>query len=312
MKVNINTLWKDAGYTTDLNKLYKLQDNYKPLEKLSKKEIKTFLDRQEVNQLFNRKPRKLVGHIVAYGGNELLQMDLLDFQKLKTRNRGYAWILIAVDVFTRYAYAIPLKKKTMTETRDGIVKLLSQLPKSQPLPKRIISDNGNEFLNKEVGELFDLYNITHDTNEVGDHNALGIIDRFSRTIRERLERHFSVNKTDNWVDYIDDIVKSYNNTPHSTLHMRTPASILKDDEEILADNIDKGAYEYRAVPRLKVGDLVRKSLKKNIFSKGTKQQYTKETFKVTGVKIVNAELNDGSIQRIDSLLKVVPIEEVID
>eukprot|EP01059_Diplonema_ambulator_P010676 TRINITY_DN2068_c1_g2_i1.p1 TRINITY_DN2068_c1_g2~~TRINITY_DN2068_c1_g2_i1.p1 ORF type:complete len:224 (-),score=23.93 TRINITY_DN2068_c1_g2_i1:174-845(-) len=218
--VNINTLWKDAGYITDVDKLMALQKLY-PGDKLTRKLIKMFLERQEVNQLFHRQPPKLSGHIVAFKGNVLLQMDLLDFQKLKSSNRGYAWILLAVDVFTRYAYAIPLKRKTMGETRAGIVKLMDQLPKEQPLPRRFMSDNGNEFLNREVGALFDLSNIEHDTNEVGDPQALGIIDRFSRTIRERLERHFAVHHTKNWVDYIDEIVKSYNNTPHSTLHANT-------------------------------------------------------------------------------------------
>lgn len=304
--VNINTLWERSGYITDVGKLMTMAG---PDSTLTRASIKAFLDRQEVNQLFHRPPKRLSGHIVAFKGNDLLQMDLLDFQKLKRFNRGNAWILIAVDVFTRYAYAIPLKRKTMDEVHAGLLTLLQTLPGDQPLPKRFMSDNGTEFLNRRVEELFELYNIEHDTNEVGDHKALGIIDRFSRTIRERLERHFAVNETSNWVDHIAQIVASYNDTPHSTLNMRTPSSIEPADHEIYVDNIIKSATPLE--PRLKPGDQVRRELKRHVFSKGTKQRYTKEVFTVKEVKRVNVVLNDGSIERIERLLKVVPIEEVV-
>eukprot|EP01064_Diplonema_japonicum_P032814 TRINITY_DN6284_c0_g1_i2.p1 TRINITY_DN6284_c0_g1~~TRINITY_DN6284_c0_g1_i2.p1 ORF type:complete len:238 (+),score=9.76 TRINITY_DN6284_c0_g1_i2:839-1552(+) len=237
-------------------------------------------------------------------------MDLLDFQKLKRSNSGYAWILIAVDVFTRYAYAIPIKRKTKSETREGIVKLLDKLPKNHPLPKRFMSDNGPEFLNNEVSSLFDLYNIEHDTNEIGDHSALGIIDRFSRTVRERLEKHFAINKTSNWVVSLDKLIKAYNKTPHTTLHGRTPDSIEKNDMEILKDNLKKN-YSVEQT-RLKVGDQVRKALTRNVFSKGTKQRYSKETFTIERLKQVNAVLSDGSTERLENLIKVKDIEIVLD
>ena len=50
----------------------------------------------------------------------------------------------------------------------------------------ITSDNGTEFLNNKVLKFLDKQHIKHFNNEPGDHNTMGKIERFNRTLKQRL------------------------------------------------------------------------------------------------------------------------------
>ena len=80
-----------------------------------------------------------------------------------------------------------------------------------------ITDSGKEFLNRDVQDLFKQLKIRHATVEVGDHNALDIIDRFSRTIKD-----FTENNNVIWHDKLPDYMHAYNNSPHKGIFNLRP------------------------------------------------------------------------------------------
>eukprot|EP01060_Flectonema_neradi_P006868 TRINITY_DN14727_c0_g1_i1.p1 TRINITY_DN14727_c0_g1~~TRINITY_DN14727_c0_g1_i1.p1 ORF type:complete len:361 (-),score=33.62 TRINITY_DN14727_c0_g1_i1:130-1212(-) len=290
----LEELWEKSGYITSIGKLYLLGN-----KKYTHTEIKNFLDKQQVNQLHRRAPKKLDGHITAFIPNEMWQIDLLDFQKSRRRNGGHTFILICVDVFSRKAFARGLKGKTGPVVRNALADIFG----NEAIPKKIVSDNGPEFVNVNVQGLFKTFFVYHSTNEVGDHKALGIIDRFSRTFRERLEKYFDIKRTTVWVDYIEKLIASYNSTPHRSLGNMTPNDVAAQNPiEILERNIDKSNSVTQ--DRIKVGDRVRRRLKKTVFDKGTKQRWTKTTYIVKRVMVVNVILDDGTKYRIEDLIKV--------
>ena len=115
---NLNKFWRDSGYITDPARLFDFQfadggETPDTQEKYTLDEIEDYIHKQRAYQLFRKKPSKLSGHITAFEINHVMQMDLLDFQKLKTRNKGYSWILNLIDVFSRKLYTRPLKNKTI-------------------------------------------------------------------------------------------------------------------------------------------------------------------------------------------------------
>ena len=71
-------------------------------------------------------------------------------------------------------------------------------------------------------KYFDDIGIAHKTNEVGDHNVLGIVDRFVQTLKNKIYKYFTKNSDSKWIDKIDKITENYNNTPHSSLEDQTP------------------------------------------------------------------------------------------
>ena len=65
-------------------------------------------------------------YITANTPYEIFQIDLLDYTKYSRTNKGYKWILICVDVFTRKAYAIPMKDKTAKLTEEAFKQIIKE------------------------------------------------------------------------------------------------------------------------------------------------------------------------------------------
>ena len=77
----------------------------------------------------------------------------------------------------------------------------------------IITDSGKKFLNRDVQDLFKQLKIRHATVEVGDHNALGVIDRFSRTLKEQIFKDFTENNNVIWHNKLLDYMHAYKQFP---------------------------------------------------------------------------------------------------
>ena len=219
-------------------------------------------------------------------------------------------MLIVIDVFSRKLYARPIKTKGARNVDTALNDIIQEARglrggpgarQSHPNIKTIQSDNGVEFLNKDVQDLLQSFGIDHQTSELEDHSVLGIVDRVSRTIREMLQKHFEVQKTSNWVDNLPVLIAAYNNRTHSTLG-KAPAQVTDNDVEILIQNIDKASNIKQ--PNIKPGDKVRKLMSRNAFTKGTKQRFSREVYTVESVAQVNARLTNGQKVRIERLVKV--------
>ena len=91
------------------------------------KQVQEFIKNQETTQLY--KPitkEKSYFPITSYEPYEHIQIDLMDFSNVATTNSYFKYILVAIDIFTRKAAAIPLKFKnsvTVTEAMKDIIKL---------------------------------------------------------------------------------------------------------------------------------------------------------------------------------------------
>lgn len=77
-----------------------------------------------VNRKFQR--RKVYSPIPNY----IWSCDLADFSKIKTFNDGYAYVLICVDVFSKFVRAIALRNKTAKSIIEAF-----QSFKTRDLPK---------------------------------------------------------------------------------------------------------------------------------------------------------------------------------
>ena len=126
-----------------------------------------------------------------------------------------------IDVLTRRACAIPLKQKTAEETYQGLHKAYDFISRGK-VPFVLTTDNGKEFFKVKTE------NIIHRTANVGDHRSLGLIDRFSKTIKNIVAKHMTRQQTNKWIDKVEPIINAYNNTPHSALNGMTPNEASKN------------------------------------------------------------------------------------
>ena len=174
------------------------------------------------------------------------------------------------------AWAEPLKKKTAEFTAIAIDSILTQM---REFPTHLITDAGTEFFNSEVAKVFLNYGVNHYKTPTLTKWKASLVERLIRTIKTRLEKYFTQNKTHNWADVIHDVIKNYNATPHSA-HTLAP----KDVNEKNRAEVYKRLYPdltLRTVCKLKVGDKVRKLKHKELWEKGYTQNWTDQIYKIT-------------------------------
>lgn len=137
-----------------------------------------------------------------------LQADLIEMQKFKRINRGYRYILIAIDVFSKKAYAEPLKNKTAKETTEAMEKIFSNV---EGHIKNVHTDEGKEFFNSIMRRFFTQYGIINHYSTYSNKKA-SIVERLIRTIKKKLYMQFTLRRSNKWYDVLPEIIHTYNDT----------------------------------------------------------------------------------------------------
>lgn len=235
---------------------------------LSNKEVYTM--HRPIRKSFKR------NQVIVSGKNDTIQMDLVDMSSLAKTNDGTKFILTCIDVFSKYAWAIPLKNKSANSVLDGI----KQVIKDQS-PNRIQTDEGKEFLNNMVKQYLGRNSIK--LYVLNSEMKASIVERFNRTLKERMWRYFTYHQTYRYLDHLKDFVDSYNNTYHRSIKM-TPNQVTEENENIVFQNLygfDKQTGPEASIKfKYQIGDLVRLSKSKAIFEKGYTAKWTRELFKI--------------------------------
>ena len=304
VKVDLDILQRTNNFP-GLERLVRLAKEKHP--EITRKQIKTFLDSDVAKQLTKIQPTKpSEGHIVAFVPNENWQMDVFDLSRYMYSNQYYRYILCCVDVFTRQAYAEPLKLKDSESLAVAFQKIID---KAGVKPRSILSDHEAGFLNDPFQQLMNKYNIALSVNSLHDHHVLGIIDNFARRLKFILTTIFLKNKITKWTDRLQDIIRVYNNSEHSAINDHKPKEVEKHKEEVLQINLEKN-LKNKTVSDLHPGDKVRKFLITNSkIEKGTDPRYSDKVFVVVATHGQTIKLDDGSSLKRERLLKV-PVDTV--
>lgn len=205
--------------------------------------------------------------------------DLIEYQNnvYKYANSGYKFILVLIDVFTKKAYAKPLKNKNKFNVSIALESIFDEF---EYYPNTLITDEGLEFYNKNVKEVLDKYAIHH--YSIKSKMKASVVERLIRTLKTRLEKFFVRNRTKRWLDFLPQLISNYNNTPHRSIGM--PPNKVKDSN---AKQVFKRMFpdiHLEAKPRLKEGNIERKLEEKTLFEKGYKQTWSDELYKIIQVK----------------------------
>ena len=198
--------------------------------------------------------------------------DLADMQLLSRYNTGIRFLLCVIDIFSKYAWVVPLKDKKGVSIVTGFQSILKQ---SNRKPNKIWVDKGSEFYNASFKKWL-RYN---DTVMYSTHNEgkSVVAERFIRTLKCKICKHMTSISKNVYIDKLDDIVDEYNNVYPTTIKMK-PIDV-KDNTYI---NTDKEINNKD--PKFKVGDHVRISKYKNIFAKGYTPNWSEEVFVIKKVK----------------------------
>ena len=190
-------------------------------------------------------------------------------------------MLNVIDVFSKYAWSIPLKDKTGTTTLNAFKEIVE---KSGRKPKHIWVDEGKEFYNKHMDEWIKDNNIIR-YSTYGEHKS-AVVERFNLTLKSIMWNRFTADNTRNWINMLDKLIKKYNNTVHSTIKM-TPTEASKPENKMEVLNNHEYRQRQQLKPKFEVGDRVRLSRTKALFEKGYLPNWSEEIYKITEVKQTN-------------------------
>ena len=179
---------------------------------------------------------------------------LADMQSLSRKNKGIKYLLCAIDLYSKYAFAIPLNKIIIKQ--------------SNRKPNKIWVDQGGEFYNHVFKKWLSNNNIV--MYSTYNESKSVVAERFIRILKNKWYKHMTATSKNVYYDVLDDLVNKYNNTKHSTIKMK-PIDV-KDNKRVYIDEHNENDS------RFKVGDRVRISKFKNTFAKGYIHNWSKEIF----------------------------------
>lgn len=222
-----------------------------------------------------RKKFKRRKYIVS-GIDSLWQIDLTDLSKLHKYNNGYKYLLFVIDVFSKYLMVKPTKTKKGGDITDSFEDILKSEKRA---PDQLNFDRGTEFLNSSFKAMLKRRNINHYTTENQEIKA-SIVERVQRTIKAKIFRYFTNRNTYRYIDVLSDLVRSYNNTMHSTIQMK-PVDVNPDNQEtVWRRTHDNDSERNDIVFRFQTGDRVRISKYSTVFAKGYLPSWSEELFTI--------------------------------
>lgn len=254
---------KEGRYQVGVNRLRRWLQNQEPYSR---------------NRLFL--PNRIKRSRVFVGGlKDQYDADLADYQKFEDSNDGYKYLLVIINVFSRYTWAIPVKSKS---NRD-IIPAFETIFQQGHIPRRLRTDQGKEFTAPIMDEFYRHYNITHFValNEVKANYA----ERVIKTLKSKLARYMTYHQTSRYIDALDDIVTSYNATFHKTIGI-APKEVNASNESVLwwKQYQPNHHIDNKNVPptfKFKVGDYVRIPHLSTVFGREWRARWTQEIFTIT-------------------------------
>jgi transposase InsO family protein len=194
---------------------------------VSKKQVQEFVKAKSEKQVLGA-PQRAAGKTISEDNNRW-QMDLIDVSQVPAGS--WKFFLVVVNVFDRYLYARRLKTKDGPEVAKELEAILAEATSGgRKKPQIISSDNGSEFTNPDVKKLLDKRGIVQKFKEVGDLNALGLLDRQIGLLKRRLAEMQTTNGK-SWAVNLPTAVVGLNKTPKpGVLYGATPGEVREDPE----------------------------------------------------------------------------------
>ena len=241
---------------------------------MTQKNIKIF-----INEIYSKPPRKnyATNKTDVYHIDDIWSLDILDLKDYgPENNRGYRYVLVTIDNFSKFGWTIPLKNKNAQTIKDSFENILINSKRS---PNLVETDRGKEFYNNIFQDFLNKNNI----KLYSRNTSLGAVfaERFNRTIRDLLKRPVFEKGDGNWIDVIPIITKQYKNRLHSSTKLSPKDASLKKNEGFVYKNLlDK---RKKIKPKFQTNDLVRTADLKRTFSKGDTANWSYKLYKITEI-----------------------------
>ena len=167
---------------------------------MTQKNIKIF-----INEIYSKPPKKnyATNKTDVYHIGDTWSLDILDLKDYGPEsNRGYRYVLVTIDNFSKYGWTVPLKNKNAQTIKDSFENILIS---SKRKPNLIESDRGKEFYNNIFQDFLNKNNI----KLYSRNSSYGAVfaEIFNRPIRDLLKKIVFERSDANWIDVLPIITK---------------------------------------------------------------------------------------------------------
>ncbi|XP_065654916.1 uncharacterized protein LOC136081521 [Hydra vulgaris] len=229
------------------------------------------------DELANELHRPVIKHfrkrkVIANGIDEIWAADLVDMQSFSKFNNGIKYLLMVIDVFSKYGWIVPLKNKTGVDVANALNKIFKERK-----CRKLWVDKSREFYNKHVNALgVELYSTDHEEKSC-------VVERWNRTMKEKIFKYFSANSTRK-NDVLDEMVNKYNNRRHSSIKTAPVKASDEKNKNIVWLNLNGNARSESVRPKFSINDRVRITKKKTTIEKGYTPRWTEEVFTISQIQ----------------------------
>ena len=186
-------------------------------------DVKQFFNKNVIHDVQKQPLTRL--YLPIYGRQHAVyQFDTL----IQSKGASPPCFLIIINVNSRKAYAYPMKNKGKSEVLTALRSFVHDLGSA---PKEMTSDQDTAYLSNDIITFMQENNIDYHTTDDDNHNILGIINRFIRTLRDLCtQRDFTI-------PLMKKTINAYNKTIHSSTGI-APNSFTSDDEDRYIDKMN--------------------------------------------------------------------------
>ena len=227
------------------------------LDEARKKDKSVTID--DINEFFKKnveQKRRPVGtnSFVAPHSAYEYQIDLFFINDME--NQKFRVGMLTIDVFDKFMHVVPIKGKTEEDLASGIIECIHKMGKK---PKIVYTDDEGALSKESIQTYFKEQNIEHHITRAHPNFSERAIRTFKDLLYRRVEADEKKGKENiQWIDYIHEILLTYNNVmKHSAIEM-TPKEARKPSNELKVKlNLASKARKNRMYPELEKGDEVK-------------------------------------------------------
>ena len=219
--------YSPKGYWKGLAAIKKLSEAAKVPERRSKRMAE---ETSYLADLFTCTKKNTSTKVWYLMPNEVHQADLLFLPHDRIGRKTYKYALTIVDVASRYKEAQPIGSKNSKEVAEALTKIYKR--SSLKWPKLLQIDPGSEFMG-DFKKLLDKHGVKTRLGKVNVHKDQSIVERFNRTLAERLfgyqyaqELKLPTTRSREWVKRLPDVVRALNSEETRLIGMK-PRDAIK-------------------------------------------------------------------------------------
>ena len=274
MNEKIEKIYYDSSspsYLCTVSQLYNFVKKY--CKNVTKEKINQWLNEKNEHTLFKYYRVNQRSQFVSSEIDRFWATDLLDMRNISKFNNGFNYILLVVDILSKFLWCQPLKNKFPKSIIQGFMEIFKTGRKCTVL----ISDAGKEYDNRVFKNFLNEMNIKlyiMRNTEVKCAPA----ERVIRTIKEKLMKHIYFKKDKNYLYILPHLVKNYNYSVHSRTKYKPVEVNSKNKNEVFLNLYRKRIPN--KISKFIKGDKVRILKLKKTFEKGYTDRWTKEVFKI--------------------------------